>query len=159
MLIGKYVASYRASVDTALSFADESTRALAHKILDVVQANFRLSLLDLVHDVANRVEQQLPDGVDVRAQSSRDDIDVIVTSKMTVTQEELPADEAADEDMTARLTLRLPQALKEEIEQEAARRSMSLNAYLVQLIRENLKTRRRRGGISRPVGISIEGWI
>ena len=64
-----------------------------------------------------------------------------------------------DEAATARINLRLPEALKADVEQAAARERLSVNAWLIRAVAAAVATDdrpRQRGG---RVGQSYKGWV
>ncbi|MBV8943677.1 MAG: toxin-antitoxin system HicB family antitoxin, partial [Solirubrobacterales bacterium] len=56
--------------------------------------------------------------------------------------------EAAEEALSARITLRLPESLKSRIEASAAARRVSVNTWLVQALTRALEPRPSTGGSS-----------
>ena len=114
----------------------ETVRRLAAAL----ESSLRLRLLDVVADVANELTAQLPDGrVDVRL-AAGDPTLVFVAS-----EPERPSWPTGDEKYSARITLRLPDALKSSIESAARREGVSVNAWLVQALARSVETRPSRG--------------
>jgi predicted HicB family RNase H-like nuclease len=67
--------------------------------------------------------------------------------ELTYVEEEAPpGPPLSAEDMTARITLRLPEGLKGIVEAAAALEGMSANTWLVQTISRNASQHRRPGG-------------
>jgi predicted HicB family RNase H-like nuclease len=57
--------------------------------------------------------------------------------------------EQADEAFSARITLRLPESLKQRVESAAAREGASVNTWLVQALQRAVETRRPSSSGSR----------
>jgi hypothetical protein len=90
-----------------------------------LEAAVRVRLLEAMSEAASELSASLPEGhVDVRIAGG--DVELAYVSSPP------PADEAAaDEDLSSRITLRLPESLKPRIETAAARQNVSLNTWLV----------------------------
>jgi hypothetical protein len=87
-----------------------------------------LRLLDALSEAAQELNDKLPSGhVEVRL-TGQDPEFVYVGD-----EPEAPA-AAADEAFTARITLRLPEGLKETIEKAASREGVSVNTYIVRAL-------------------------
>ena len=97
--------------------------------------------LDALGDAALEVSAQLPSGhVEIRL-SGQDPAFVYVG------EEHQQAETAAAEDgVTARITLRLPEALKASAEAAAAREGLSVNTWLVRALARSVSSRSPRIG-------------
>ena len=112
-----------------------------------VAASARLLLLEALSDAAAEITAKLGTAtVDVRLRGR--EADLAVTQVAPPAEEEEPAAEpiAADSGELARITLRLPEGLKERAEQAAAREGMSVNAWLVRAVLRAVQ------GAGRPAG-------
>ena len=73
---------------------------------------------------------------------------------------EAPPPPEVEEAATARINLRLPESLKSEVEQAAARERQSVNAWLIRAIAAAVvsgdRPPRQRGG---RIGQSYKGWV
>lgn len=107
-------------------------------IAAALSSSLRLHLLDAVTEAANEVSSQLPAGrVEVRLEAGNPVLSYL---------EEAPAPPAFGlEDASARITLRLPEALKASVEAAAAREGVSVNSWLVQAIARAVEGRPARG--------------
>lgn len=120
----------------AVGDAEESE--LARRLAAALAGAFRLRLLDAVAEAAHELTATLPAGhVEVRLQ----DGDPV----LAYVDDTAPAAPVAVEDTSARITLRLPEALKASVEAAAAREGLSVNAWLIQAIARSVETRPARG--------------
>jgi predicted HicB family RNase H-like nuclease len=63
-----------------------------------------------------------------------------------VGEEEAPPEPAAEDGLTARITLRLPERLKASIEADAAREGISVNSLIVRALSRGAAGRVQRSG-------------
>jgi hypothetical protein len=115
----------------------------ADRLAQALRAQASLRLLDLLGEGAVEVSAQLPAGhVEVRL-AGQDPSFVYVEDESAAPA----ADAAADEGLNARITLRLPGALKESIERAASRDRVSANTWIVrELTRSTSAPPSRRSG-------------
>ncbi|HEU0238371.1 MAG TPA: toxin-antitoxin system HicB family antitoxin [Micromonosporaceae bacterium] len=101
-----------------------------------IEASARLLLLEALSDAAAEITARLRSAtVDVRLRGR--EADLTVTEIVPVTDEPpQPAPTTADtaQGDLARVTLRLPEPLKEQVERAAANEGISVNAWLVRAI-------------------------
>ena len=128
---------------TALAGLGEGPVAeAADRLAAALRAQAAMRLLDLLGEGAVEVSAQLRSGrVEVRLAGQE-------PSFVFVDDEDDPAtDPASDETMNARITLRLPGALKETIERAASRDHVSANTWIVrELTRSTSAPPTRRSG-------------
>ena len=138
MEISPHVEAIRADLE-ALAAGDETTLAVAERLARALEPALQLRLLDALGQAALELSDQLPTGrVDVRL-AGRD-------VQLLYVAEDSPAPAPPAEDAgTARLTLRMPDALKARVEQAAAREGLSTNAWLVRAVAQGLEQRKRPG--------------
>ncbi|HVD71091.1 MAG TPA: hypothetical protein VNG34_09565 [Actinomycetota bacterium] len=127
----------------ALTVGDDAASETAERLGRTLESSLQLRLFDTLGQAALEVSEQLPSGhVEVRL-AGRDVQLVFVSDERT---DDAPTP-ASDETGTARLTLRMPEALKFRVEQAAARDAISTNAWLVRAITRGLdRTAKRRTG-------------
>lgn len=119
--------------------------AAAARILGALRASLQLRLLDAMGDAALELNDQLPGGhVEVRLAGR--DVELVYVG------DEAAAPAPDDESGTARLTLRMPESLKTQVERVAAREGRSTNAWLVDAVQRGLRQRGRRQAGSRLSG-------
>ena len=106
----------------------EAADLLSHALV----ASARLALLEALSDAAAEITTRLRDAnVEVRLRGR--EADLVVNHVVTAMPE--PASEApTDGGELARLTLRMPEALKAHVEQTAAAEGVSVNAWLVRAV-------------------------
>ena len=134
-----YVEAVRADLE-AVGSDDESALAVADRIGRALEPALQLRLLDALGQVAQELSEQLPSGnVDVRLAGR--DVRLAYVGDEHVADAAIPDDDKG----TARITLRLPDALKTRVEEQAARDGVSVNAWLVRAISRSMEPRRRSG--------------
>jgi hypothetical protein len=104
----------------------EDAAEVGRRLVDAVDDSLQLALLDLLATVAAEVNGQL-DGLRVEVRGSSDPEVVVVADERGG-----PAPSA--DDLSARLTLRLPPALKDRITAAADREGVSVNAWVVRVL-------------------------
>jgi hypothetical protein len=118
---------------------DERSAQIARRLADAIGSSLRLKVLDLLGQAALELSSKLPSGhIEVRLAGQEPEL-VFVD------------DAAADapvggEELSARITLRLPDSLKSAVERAADRDGISTNAWLVRAI--------ARAAESRPTHVS-----
>lgn len=118
---------------------DERSAQVARRIGEALGSSLRLKLFDLLSQAAVELSAKLPSGhIEVRLAGQEPEF-VYVDSA--------PAEGGTvGEDLSARISLRLPESLKAAVEAAAAREGVSTNAWLVRAI--------ARATESRPVHMS-----
>ncbi|HEY6961548.1 MAG TPA: YlcI/YnfO family protein [Gaiellaceae bacterium] len=118
---------------------DERSAQIAQRLGDALATNLRLKLFDLLSQAAVELSSKLPSGhVEVRLAGQEPELVFV----------EAPGDAGgmAGEELSARISLRLPESLKAAVEKAAEREGVSVNAWLVRAI--------ARQAESRPVHVS-----
>jgi len=118
---------------------DERSAQIASRLGDALGSNLRLKLLDLLSQAAVELSSKLPSGhVEVRLAGQEPELVFVDATG--------DAGAAMGEELSARISLRLPESLKVAAEQAATREGISTNAWLVRAI--------ARATESRPVHVS-----
>jgi hypothetical protein len=122
------------------SLGDDRTREIAHALSIAALPAVRLALLAAVSEIADEITAGLLDspgspGVSVRIDA--DDIEVEIRSE-PVDQPSEPV--YGDGESTARISLRLTDALKRGIDSAAERDGVSVNAWLVRAANDALRS-------------------
>jgi HicB-like protein involved in pilus formation len=129
MQLQRFVDALRADLNAVAELGDEATAEAAGRLTLTLQASVGLRLLDALSEAALELNEKLPSGhVEVRLAGQ--DPQLVYVSD----EREEPAATGGDEAYTARITLRLPDALKSSIEDAAAREGVSLNTYVVRAL-------------------------
>jgi hypothetical protein len=135
-----YVHAIQADLAAAAGLGDEATAEAGRRLSLAVESSLHLRLLDLLTEVAADLSVQLSSGrVDVRL-AGREPQLVVVEDEPA----EAPAAPTGEDGETARITLRLPEALKAQAEAVAAREGVSTNTWLVRAVARALEPRTTR---------------
>jgi hypothetical protein len=130
-----YVAGLREQLSVAAGAAGPEAQQLADRLIAPLDASARLALLEALTAAAAEITQELaPGSVEVRLRGR--DPEFVVTppaSPADVAPTSAPADlgYGSDDAEMARINLRLPQDLKERVEDAARASGISVNAWLV----------------------------
>ena len=119
---------------------DERSAQIASRLGEVLSSSLRLKLFDLFSQAALELSTKLPSGhVEVRLAGQEPEL-VFVDAPGEA------GGSMAGEELSARISLRLPESLKAAVEKAAANEGVSSNAWLVRAI--------ARATESRPVHVS-----
>ena len=133
------------------NLGDEAAATAARRLIQLLATPVRARMLELVGEAALEVSGQLPSGhVEVRL-AGPDPSLVFVPDDEEAANVGTVADDAA-----ARLTLRMPEALKASVEEAASRDGVSVNAWLVRAIARQLAAPAARP--QRLIGKRITGF-
>jgi hypothetical protein len=133
MNLTPYVESLRRELAVAAEAGGDEARTLADRLTAPLESGMRLTLLEALSAAADEITRELaPGSVDLRLRAGEAEFVVIPApaDEAAAPAPQPPAPEA-DEGATARINLRMPEALKAGVEQAAARERMSVNAWLV----------------------------
>jgi hypothetical protein len=132
MQMSPHVDAILADLDAAAQVGDDSVAEAARRLVRALEASLRVRLLEAMSEAASELNASLPEGhVDVRIAGG--DVELAYVGGPPP-----PDDAAADEDLTSRITLRLPESLKARIETAAARQSVSVNTWLMRAAARSL---------------------
>jgi hypothetical protein len=147
MQLESHVQALQEELAAAAARGDEQTAELARRMGDALAATFHLHLLDLLGEAAMEIGGQLESGrVEVRL-AGRDPELVVVTDEVSDAGQV-----GAGEELSGRITLRLPESLKSSIEAAATREGVSTNAWLVKTIARSLDQRSAKRSRNRMQG-------
>jgi|SRR6185369_4337545 predicted HicB family RNase H-like nuclease len=117
----------------------------AELLTNSMDASARLCLLEALSEAAAEITSRLASAtVDVRLRGR--EADLTVTEAATDVSEPVPPMPAPETGELARITLRLPEQLKEQAERAAAMEGISVNAWLVRAVASALTPGRPSGG-------------
>jgi hypothetical protein len=120
-------------LQAAAELGDERAAQVARRLSDVLGSRLRLSLLDVLSQVAVEVSSKLPAGhVEVRLAGQEPEL---------VFVDEPAEAPPASEELSARISLRLPESLKVAVERSADREGISTNAWLVRALARAVESR------------------
>jgi len=164
MDLTEYVASLRRELATMTRFASEDVTRAAEMLTEALESSVRLTMLEALSAAAAEITTRL-DGaaIDVRLVGGDADFVVTMTADEPGGEASGPASsETGDDTGSARVTLRLSEALKSRIEAEAATAGLSVNTWLVQAARNALDpaggSRRSRPRSSGGPGRRVTGY-
>lgn len=157
MHLPPYTAGVRAQLTAAAALGDDSTRAIADALAAAAEPAVRLAVLEAVAATADEITEALldaPGAPVVTVRLDHDDLRVEVRLGAVAEAAPAPADEAEND---ARISLRLPETLKGQIETAARGAGVSVNAWLLRAAGAALSP----APTYRPAGAGgrITGWI
>lgn len=144
MDIERHVQAIQADLATAAALGDEASAVAGGRLAAAVASSLQLRLLDVLTEATLGLNAQLASGhVEVRL-AGRDPELVLVDDRGGMAE----APPAPGDDLSARITLRLPEALKVQIEAVASSEGVSVNAWIVRALSRSLEPQwgRARGG-------------
>jgi hypothetical protein len=124
-----YLESLRSDLAAAAAPGGPETERAADLLAHSLEASARLAMLEVLSDAAAEITTRLT-GAAVEVRLRGRDADLVVTHAA----EPPPEAPAVDGGDLARLTLRMPEALKTHVEQTAAAEGISVNAWLVRAV-------------------------
>jgi hypothetical protein len=131
------------------ALGDDAVVEQWRRLADAVEPSLRLRLIDLLSEAALALNGQLTNGhIEVRL-AGRDPELVFVDEPTAPEEPPAPGD-----DLSARITLRLPEGLKSGIEAAAAREGVSTNAWIVRSLARALEPRAARRSSNRLQGFA-----
>lgn len=166
MDLSSYVDTLRHELGVAARSAGPDAEELAERLTAPLESATRLILQEAVADAAQEISRDLaPGSVDVRLRG-RDlgfvvdrgpqDVEPTPVAAVAPAAPEPPPDTDAG---TARLTVRLPETLKGQIEAAAEREGLSVNAYLVRTLGAALQPTTTPAFTRVESGNQLSGWV
>lgn len=138
MDIERHVQTIQADLAAAASLGDPSVAAAGERLAGAVASTLQLRLLDVLTDATLGLNEQLTSGhVEVRL-AGRDPELVLVED---AAPEGDPGAPAPGDDLSARITLRLPEVLKGQVDAAAASEGISANAWIVRALARAVEPR------------------
>lgn len=126
MDLSPYLESLRRDLTSAAAPGGEQVAQTAELLAGALDSSARLCLIEVLADATAEITTKL-DGATVEVRLRGREADLVV-SHPAAEQPPAPVVESGD---LARLTLRLPEQLKEAVERAAAKEGISVNAWLV----------------------------
>jgi predicted HicB family RNase H-like nuclease len=109
------------------------------RLTQALGSSLHLRLLDVVSEAALALSDSVPGRIEVRL-AGRDPEFVYVEEEEA---EPEPTQPGADDSLSARITLRLPEGLKAQIEVAASIEGASVNTWIVRALQRGLEPRTR----------------
>ena len=141
MQTAKFVEKLERDLASVAAVGDDTVAEAAGRLAQALRGSAGMRLVETLGEAALEISAQLPEGhVEIRLAGPDPQL-VYVSGE----QAEAPA-VPADDGLTARITLRLPEVLKRELEAAAAREGVSLNTWLVRALSRSTAPPPRRTG-------------
>jgi HicB family len=138
MELAHHVSAVQTDLAAAAALGGESTAEAGRRLSDALESSLQLRLLDVLTEAALGLNASLPNGhVEVRLAGR--DPELVYVEDVAAPDETV----TAADDMGARITLRLPEALKGSIEAAANREGVSTNSWVVRALKRSLEPRVR----------------
>lgn len=137
MDITPYAERLRADLAQTATAGDEQVRAAAERLATALDPALRLALMEVLSEAAAEITSAMrAGGVEARLRG-RDIEFAVLEAAPAAPSATAPdrEDDDTDEGTLARITLRLPEAVKNRAEELAAKGGQSLNTWIVQALR------------------------
>ena len=145
MNVAAFVEALQQDLAAVASMGDEATADAARRIAAALEPSLRLRLMDVLGEAAVELTGQLPNGhIDVRMSGGE--------PELVYVEEQGAPIATGDDSLSARVTLRLPEALKAIIDAAAQDAGVSANTWLLQQISRSANPSRRGPGGRRMTG-------
>jgi hypothetical protein len=157
-----FVDELRRELAVAAEAAGEEAVALAERLTAPLESAIRLTLLDALSAAADEITRDLaPGSVEVRLRRREAEFAVALPATPEPAPAEAPPHPPeTDDGAVARINLRLPEQLKQRVEEAAGRDRVSINAWLVRAASSALDTERARPAQRRAAfGEKYTGWV
>jgi hypothetical protein len=144
--IDGYIQALREDLGRIAAVGDDHTRHAAELLAMALESSISRRLLEALGEAALELSAQLDDArVEVRFAGSDPEL-------VYVREEAEEPQTTADEGSSARITLRLSDALKQRVEDAAARDGVSVNTWIVQALARSAGGAARRSSGRRLTG-------
>ena len=131
MELSPYVEGLRRELGSLTRFASDDVVQVAGKLAEALDSSVRLTLLEVLSAAAAEITTRLDEAViDVRLNAGEPEFVITTVPQHAEQATEPVADVAADDAGTARVTLRLSEALKARVEAQATADGLSVNSWL-----------------------------
>ena len=142
MKLAPHVQALRSDLAAAASLGDPRAAEVGERLAETLARSAPLRFQEALGEALLEANEQLPSGhLELRLAGSDPGI-------VFVAEETTPAPAAVDEPSAARLTLRLPERLKAQLEEAAAGEGVSVNTWLVRAL---------SGAVGRPTPTARSG--
>jgi predicted HicB family RNase H-like nuclease len=135
MQIDGHIQALREELARVASLGDEATAHVAEILSGAIESSLGRHLQEILAEAALELNTQFEAGhVELRVAGRE--------PEFVYVRDDGSAPEAVDEAFSARITLRLPESLKQRIDATAAREGASVNTWLVQALQRAVEPRR-----------------
>jgi hypothetical protein len=139
MQIDGHIQALREDLVRVAALGDETTSRAADLLSVAIEASLGRQIQDVLAEAALELNTQL-DAAHVEVRIAGRDPELVLV------REDGSVPEQVDEAFSARITLRLPDSLKQRVESAAARDGASVNTWLVQALQRAVEPRRSTSG-------------
>ncbi len=162
MNIERYLQNLSESLTNAAASSSEQVQEAADRLARTMESSLRLTLVEFASDLADDITVKLDgDAVDVRFRGGSPEVvvtratpeDIEETTPMAPPPPPPPVGEDAD---ISRISLRIPEHLKTQVEAAAASEALSTNAWLVRAAQRALAPQQPPSTRS---GRRMTGWV
>lgn len=147
MQLNQYVTAVQRQLNVAAEAGGPDALALSERLTSALESTVRIVLLEALSDAASEITLELaPASVDVRLRGR--DPEFVVTNQPAPADFETvverpeqpvrPPAEDLDGASTSRTTLRLPDHLKQQVEEAAGFEGLSVNSWLIRAVADAL---------------------
>jgi len=142
MQIDGIIQALREDLARTAALGDENTSRAAELLSVALESSLGRRLQDALSEAALELNDQL-ESSHVELRVAGHDLQLVLV------REDGSMPEQADEAFSARITLRLPESLKQRVESAATREGASVNTWLVQALQRAVEPRRTSSHSSR----------
>lgn len=158
MLLDDYVTQVQTQLSAAAALGDERTKEVAAALAGATGSAVRLAILDAIAAAVDEINASLLDNPDVLTIGLHLQGDQVQFQANRISPE--PAETPTEEgEATARISLRLSEQLKSDVERAAETDSVSVNTWLVRAARAHLASGVGSGMHGIRATHRITGWI
>jgi HicB family len=137
----RHLDAVKDDLEQLAALADEQVAEAARRITSALESSVRVRLLDVLSEAATELSGTIEGGrVEVRIAGGDPEL-VFLEDEQAVALAAEPG-----EDSGARITLRLPESLKAQVEAAAARDGVSVNSWIVSALARSISTEGTRRG-------------
>lgn len=141
METARFVEKLERDLVSVAALGDDAVAEAAERLIQALRGSAGLRLMEALGEAALEISAQLPDGhVEVRLVGPDPELVYVPEERVE------PAPAPEEEGLAARITLRLYDSLKRELEAAAAREGVSLNTWLVRTLSRSTAPPPRRTG-------------
>jgi HicB family len=137
----RFVEKLERDLAAVAALGGDAVSEAAERLAEALRSSAAMRLVETLGEAALEISAQLPEGhVEVRLAGP--DPELVYVGAEPAEAPAVPAEDG----LAARITLRLPESLKRELEAAAAREGVSLNTWLVRALQRGATSAPRRGG-------------
>jgi HicB-like protein involved in pilus formation len=145
MNVAAFVEALQRDLEAVASMGDDAAAEAARRISAALEPSLRLRLMDVLGEAAVELTSQLQNGhIEVRLAGG--------DPELVYVEDRSGPMPTADDSLSARITLRLPETLKSIIDAAAQDEGVSANTWLLQQISRSANPKRRGPGGRRMSG-------